>query len=46
MSPKANERTVVSNEKFQVRLDDHFAARGWTMDGIPTVRKINELNLN
>ena len=35
---------VVSDEEFQVGLDDYYEARGWTMDGIPTVEKLNELN--
>jgi aldehyde:ferredoxin oxidoreductase len=39
-------RVVVSNEEFQMGLDDYYEARGWNIDGIPTVRKINELNLN
>jgi len=37
---------VVSNEEFQVGLDDYYEARGWTMDGIPTGEKLNELNLS
>ena len=37
---------VVSDEEFQVGLDDYYEARGWTMDGIPTVEKLNELNLS
>ncbi len=36
---------VVSDEEFQVGLDDYYEARGWTMEGIPTVEKLNELNL-
>jgi aldehyde:ferredoxin oxidoreductase len=36
---------VVSDEEFQLGLDDYYAARGWTSDGIPTVEKLNELNL-
>ena len=37
---------VVSDGEFQVGLDDYYEARGWTMDGIPTVEKLNELNLS
>ena len=36
---------VVTEEEFQLGLDDYYAARGWTSDGIPTVEKLNELNL-
>jgi aldehyde:ferredoxin oxidoreductase len=36
---------VVGDEEFQLGLDDYYAARGWTSDGIPTVEKLNELNL-
>jgi len=36
---------VVSEEEFQVGLDDYYEARGWTIEGVPTVEKLNELNL-
>jgi aldehyde:ferredoxin oxidoreductase len=36
---------VVSEEEFQLGLDDYYAARGWTSDGIPTVEKLEELEL-
>jgi len=36
---------VVSEEELQVGLDDYYAARGWTSDGVPTVEKLNELGL-
>jgi aldehyde:ferredoxin oxidoreductase len=26
-------------------LDDYYAARGWTSDGVPTVEKLEELEL-
>jgi aldehyde:ferredoxin oxidoreductase len=26
-------------------LDDYYAVRGWTADGIPTVEKLTELGL-
>jgi aldehyde:ferredoxin oxidoreductase len=35
----------VSDEEFQVGLDDYYAARGWTLDGVPTVEKLEELGL-
>jgi aldehyde:ferredoxin oxidoreductase len=36
---------VVSDEEFQVGLDDYYEARGWNIEGVPTVEKLNELNL-
>ncbi len=36
---------VVSDEEHQLGLDDYYAARGWTSDGVPTVEKLNELGL-
>lgn len=35
----------VSEEEFQIGLDDYYASRGWTEDGIPTVEKLNSLGL-
>jgi aldehyde:ferredoxin oxidoreductase len=35
----------VSEEEFQLGLDDYYSVRGWTADGVPTVEKIKELNL-
>jgi len=35
----------VSDEEHQLGLDDYYAARGWTSDGVPTVEKLNELGL-
>jgi len=36
---------VVSDEEHQLGLDEYYTARGWTIDGIPTVEKLNELGL-
>jgi aldehyde:ferredoxin oxidoreductase len=36
---------VVSDEELQIGLDDYYAVRGWTSDGVPTVEKLNELGL-
>jgi aldehyde:ferredoxin oxidoreductase len=36
---------VVSDEEHQLGLDEYYAARGWTSDGVPTVEKLNELGL-
>jgi aldehyde:ferredoxin oxidoreductase len=35
----------VSDEEFEIGLDDYYAARGWTSDGVPTVEKLEELEL-
>ncbi|MBN1358741.1 aldehyde ferredoxin oxidoreductase family protein [Candidatus Bathyarchaeota archaeon] len=35
----------VSDEEHQLGLDEYYAARGWTSDGVPTVEKLNELGL-
>jgi aldehyde:ferredoxin oxidoreductase len=37
---------VVSEEEFQVGLDDYYEARGWTIEGVPTIEKLDELNLS
>jgi aldehyde:ferredoxin oxidoreductase len=36
---------VVSEEEFQIGLDDYYAVRGWNADGVPTVEKLNDLGL-
>jgi aldehyde:ferredoxin oxidoreductase len=35
----------VSDEELQIGLDDYYAVRGWTPDGVPTVEKLEELGL-
>jgi aldehyde:ferredoxin oxidoreductase len=36
---------VVNEEEFQIGLDDYYAVRGWTPDGVPTPEKLAELGL-
>jgi aldehyde:ferredoxin oxidoreductase len=36
---------AVSEEEFQLGLDDYYTVRGWTANGVPTVEKLNELGL-
>jgi aldehyde:ferredoxin oxidoreductase len=36
---------VVSEEEFQLGLDDYYSVRGWTAEGMPTVEKLNALGL-
>ena len=35
----------VNDEEFQIGLDDYYASRGWTPDGVPTIEKLNSLGL-
>lgn len=36
---------VVNQAEFDVGLDDYYAVRGWTKNGVPTVKKLEELGL-
>jgi aldehyde:ferredoxin oxidoreductase len=36
---------VVNQKEFDIGLDDYYAVRGWTKEGIPTVEKLKELGL-
>jgi len=36
----------LTKEEFDFMLDDYYAARGWTRDGMPTKKKLMELELN
>jgi len=35
----------VSEEEFQVGLDDYYSVRDWTTDGVPTTEKLKALDL-
>ncbi len=35
----------VSEEEFQIGLDDYYSVRGWTADGVPTTEKLKALGL-
>jgi aldehyde:ferredoxin oxidoreductase len=37
--------SYVSQEELDFLLDDYYAARGWTKQGIPTTEKLKELDL-
>ncbi len=37
--------SVVNEKEFQIGLDDYYAARGWTANGVPTFEKLKELGL-
>ncbi len=36
---------AINEEEFQLGLDDYYASRGWTADGIPTVERLQQLGL-
>ena len=36
----------VSQEELDLLLDDYYEARGWTKDGIPTIEKLKELEMD
>ena len=36
----------VSEEEFQLGLDDYYSSRGWSPNGIPTVEKLKEVGLS
>jgi aldehyde:ferredoxin oxidoreductase len=36
----------VTQKEFDIGLDDYYAVRGWTKEGIPTVEKLKELGLS
>ena len=36
----------VSEEEFQLGLDDYYSVRGWTADGVPTTEKLKALGLD
>ena len=35
----------VDQEKYEKILDRYYRLRGWTREGIPTIKKLRELNL-
>jgi aldehyde:ferredoxin oxidoreductase len=37
--------SVVNKEEFDLGLDDYYATRGWTKNGVPTIKKLKELDL-
>jgi aldehyde:ferredoxin oxidoreductase len=37
---------VVNQKEFDIGLDDYYAVRGWTKEGIPTIEKLKELGLD
>jgi aldehyde:ferredoxin oxidoreductase len=37
---------VVTQDELDLLLDDYYAARGWTLEGVPTVAKLRELGMD
>ena len=37
---------VVTQEELDLLLDDYYSARGWTLEGVPTVAKLKELGMD
>jgi len=37
--------SYITQEELDFMLDDYYAARGWTREGIPTLEKLRELGL-
>ena len=37
--------SYITQEELDLMLDDYYAARGWTKEGIPTLEKLKELGL-
>ncbi|HHY12205.1 MAG TPA: aldehyde ferredoxin oxidoreductase, partial [Firmicutes bacterium] len=35
----------IPRHKIDIMLDDYYTKRGWTLDGIPTKSKLEELGL-
>ena len=36
---------VVSQEEFDIGLDDYYSVRGWTKNGVPTPEKLKDVGL-
>ncbi|MFB6175809.1 MAG: aldehyde ferredoxin oxidoreductase C-terminal domain-containing protein, partial [Halobaculum sp.] len=41
-----NEGSVVERDRFEQMLDDYYATRGWSADGIPTAQTVERLELS
>jgi aldehyde:ferredoxin oxidoreductase len=37
---------VVTQEELDLLLDDYYESRGWTLEGVPTVAKLQELGMD
>ena len=37
---------VVTQEELDLLLDDYYSSRGWTLEGVPTKEKLQQLGLD
>jgi aldehyde:ferredoxin oxidoreductase len=37
---------VVTQDELDLLLDDYYASRGWTLEGVPTTKKLKELGMD
>lgn len=37
--------SYITQEELDLMLDDYYATRGWTKEGVPTLEKLKELGL-
>ncbi len=37
---------VVTQDELDLLLDDYYAVRGWTLEGVPTAKKLKELGMD
>jgi aldehyde:ferredoxin oxidoreductase len=36
---------LVTQEELDLLLDDYYEARGWTLEGVPTIEKLKEIGM-
>jgi aldehyde:ferredoxin oxidoreductase len=36
---------VVTQDELDLMLDDYYSSRGWTLEGVPTKEKLQQLGL-
>jgi aldehyde:ferredoxin oxidoreductase len=42
---EGSEQAVMTHGQFEMMLDEYYSARGWTEEGIPTKKKLQELGI-
>lgn len=42
---EGSEQAVMTHGQFEMMLDEYYSARGWTEEGIPTRKKLQELGI-
>jgi aldehyde:ferredoxin oxidoreductase len=42
---EASQGAVITHEAFDRMLDEYYAARGWTRDGVPTAETLRRLGI-